>query len=95
MIYRFTFQFKRLPIRQNSCRLDRTTTGAAMKDKNGSIRTSIQGQGVSPVAGTRERSTARGCARLGRWGANPRALARTGADRHQEAIRRWGITSTM
>jgi len=53
-----------IPIRQNSCRLDRATLGAAKKDEHGPIRTSIQRQGAGPLAGTRERSAAR---ELRRW----------------------------
>ena len=40
------------PLRQNSCRLNRRTLGAAMKDKFGSIRTGIDGQGGGEVAAT-------------------------------------------
>jgi hypothetical protein len=40
------------PPRQNSCRLHRSTQGAAMKDGRGSIRTDIQRQGGGTVAAT-------------------------------------------
>ena len=53
------------PPRQNSCRLHRSTPGAAMKDKLGSIRTDIQRQSGSAVAAAGERSDRRGCA--GDW----------------------------
>ena len=48
-----------LPPRQNSCRLHRSTSGAAMKDGLGSIRTGIQGQGGSEVAAPGERGDRR------------------------------------
>jgi len=41
-----------IPPRQNSCRLHRSTQGAAMKDGRGSIRTDIQRQGGGTVAAT-------------------------------------------
>jgi len=78
---RFLMEVRACPIRQNSCRLDRTKNlGAAKKDENGPIRTSIQRQGAGPLAGARERSAARGRARAGRWGLDPRTLARAGTE---------------
>ena len=67
------------PPRQNSCRLHRSTPGAAMKDKLGSIRTDIQRQSGSAVAAAGERSDRRGCA--GDWDRcrHLGALARAGA----------------
>ena len=68
------------PPRQNSCRLHRSTPGAAMKDKLGSIRTDIQRQSGSAVAAAGERSDRRGCA--GDWDRcrHLGALARRGLD---------------
>ena len=39
------------PPRQNSCRLHRSTQGAAMKDGLGSIRTDIQGHSLLSAGG--------------------------------------------
>jgi hypothetical protein len=66
----------RAPPRQNSCRLHRTTPGAAMKEDSGSIRTGIQRQGGSEIAATRERSAGGGGAGSWHWSGNPGALAR-------------------
>ena len=56
-------QFARVPLRQNSCRPDRTENlGAAMKDRSGSIRTSIQRQSGGQVAAAAERSGGSRCA---------------------------------
>jgi type I restriction enzyme M protein len=66
----------RAPPRQNSCRLQRTTQAAAMKDGLGSIRTGIQRQGGSEVAAAGERSAGGGGARGWHWSGNPGALAR-------------------
>jgi hypothetical protein len=51
-----------LPPRQNSCRLHRSTSGAAMKDGLGSIRTDIQGQSGGAVGAAGERSDRLDCA---------------------------------
>ena len=56
----------RIPPRQNSCCLHSSTSGVAMKDGLGSIRTDIQGQGGGAVAAAGERSNRPGCARS--WG---------------------------
>lgn len=74
-----TNTLKDRPPRQNSCRLHRSTPGAAMKDKLGSIRTDIQRQSGSAVAAAGERSDRRGCA--GDWDRcrHLGALARAGA----------------
>jgi hypothetical protein len=51
------------PPRQNSCRPDRTKNpGAMMRERVGSIRTSIQGQSGGTVATTTERATGGGVA---------------------------------
>jgi hypothetical protein len=51
------------PPRQNSCRLDRIDEqGAMMRERFGSIRTSIQRQSSGAVAAAGERSVARGSA---------------------------------
>ncbi len=82
------------PPRQNSCRLYRSTLGAAMKDGLGSIRTDIQGQSGGAVAAAGERSNRRGCARgwdrHGHLGALARGCAvqarpRAGLDRGRPA----------
>lgn len=64
------------PPRQNSCRLHRTrTSGAAMKDELGPIRTGIQGQSGSEVAAAGERGAGGGGARGWCWGGHPGAVA--------------------
>ena len=82
------------PPRQNSCRLHRSTLGAAMKDGLGSIRTDIQRQSGGAVAAAGERSDRRGCARGwdrdGHLGALARGCAvqarpRAGLDRGRPA----------
>jgi 5'-nucleotidase len=64
------------PPRQNSCRLHRSTPGAAMKDGRGSIRTGIQGQGGGKAAAAGERGAGGGGARGWHWSGDSGALAR-------------------
>ena len=51
-----------VPLRQNSCRPNRSKNlGAAMKDENGTVRTSIQRQSSSATATAREHRSGSGC----------------------------------
>ena len=64
------------PLRQNSCRPDRTKNlGAAMKDRDGTIRTSIQRQSGRQDAAAGERGSGTGCARSWSWSGHIGALA--------------------
>ena len=65
-----------LPLRQNSCRPNRSKNlGAAMKDANGTIRTDIQRQSGSATATARERHSGSGSPGSRHWSGNTAALA--------------------